>query len=476
MSDTKSLLTRITAFRERLEKTPPLVGGAGVDPSAVVERIARNALQPAWVSSALRQIAGVKSGEVATVGPSQLIGRAKRLLESARELVSKQREITDDVFFVRLTNTHTTAEPDPLVDYHRFTVAATESTLRVAAAMSASAEQQLRACDGLEAMLTAIRDRLAISARTLDLRRREWGRVERLARLLCDIQARRLVSITSFTAIAEELIAEARQGVPLRFVCVSAEPVARFVAAHALTVAQVVARMVPHDFEWTSQPIPAVTAALLMDVGMLTVPAAVVGKPMAFDDTDRRMVEAHPTSGAALLREVLPEVGNIANAVAAHHERLDGTGYPVGRKGDEIDSLARLLATADVYAGMCTDRPHRPAHDTRTALTDTLLEAETGRLDGDMGELLVRLSFHPVGTVVELTDGRTAVVVSTHTGRVNVRATTRPVVAVLADAAGVLLPKPEFIDLAGSEYGGVVRALGTAERKRVLAAAHPDLC
>ena len=126
MSDTKSLLTRITAFRERLEKTPPLVGGPGVDPSAVVERIARNALQPAWVGSALRQIAGVKSGEVATVGPSQLIGRAKRLLESARELVSKQREITDDVFFVRLTNTHTATEPDPLVDYHRFTVAATE--------------------------------------------------------------------------------------------------------------------------------------------------------------------------------------------------------------------------------------------------------------------------------------------------------------------------------------------------------------
>ena len=78
MSDTKSLLTRITAFRERLEKTPPLVGGPGVDPSAVVERIARNALQPAWVSSALRQIAGVKSGEVATVGPSQLISRSSR--------------------------------------------------------------------------------------------------------------------------------------------------------------------------------------------------------------------------------------------------------------------------------------------------------------------------------------------------------------------------------------------------------------
>jgi len=476
MSDTKSLLTRITAFRERLEKTPPLVGGPGVDPSAIVERAARNALQPAWVSSALRQIAGVKGSEATTLAPVQLIGRAKRLLESARELIARQREVTDDVFFIRLSNAHTTADPDPLVDYHRFTVAATESTLRVAMGLPESAEHQSRVCDGLEAMLTAIRDRLAISGRTLEIRRREWGRVERLARLLHDIQGRRLVSVASFTAIAEELVAEARHGVPIRFATAPADPVARFVAAHALTVAQVVARMVPHDFEWTSQQVPAVTAALMMDVGMLTVPAAVLGKPLAFDDADHRAIEAHAASGAALLRDVMPEVGPLADAIAAHHERLDGTGYPVGKKGEEIPSLARLLAVADVYAGMATDRPHRTAHDTRSALTDTLLEAEHGRLDGDMAELLVRLSFHPVGTVVELTDGRTAVVVSTHTGRVNVRATTRPVVAVLADAAGQLLPKPEFIDLAGSEYGGVVRALGAAERKRVLAAAHPDLC
>ena len=172
----------------------------------------------------------------------------------------------------------------------------------------------------------------------------------------------------------------------------------------------------------------------------------------------------------------MPEVGPLADAVAAHHERLDGTGYPKATRGDDVPSLARLLAACDVYTGMAADRPHRPAHDPRVALTDTLVQAERGELDRDLAELLLRLSFHPVGTVVELTDGRTAVVVSTHTGRVNLRATTRPVVAVLADADGRLLPKPEFIDLAGAEYGGVVRALGTAERRKVLAEAHPDLC
>ena len=477
MSDTKSLLARITSFRERLERTPPLLGDGGEVPSAQVDRAALAALPPAWVSSALRQLGGGPPAERSNGGlPSQLLGRARKLLETARELVARQRDITDDVFFLRLTNAHTAADPDPLVDYHRFTVAATESTLKVAVTLPESVEGQARVCDGLEAMLVALRDRLAVAARTLELRRREWGRVERLARLLSDVQARRLVAAQSFAEMAEELLSEARLGVPLRFLSAPAEPLPRFVAAHALTVAQVVARIAPHDYEYASKPLPAVVAALVMDVGMLSVPANVLAKPVAFDDADRRRVEPHPVAGANLLREVLPDLAPLADAIAAHHERPDGTGYPTGRAGDDVPSLARLLAVADEYAGRAADRPHRPALDTRAALTDTLLAAEQGALDKDMAELLVRLSFHPVGTVVELGDGRTAVVVSTHTGRVNLRATTRPVVAVLADAAGELLPKPEFIDLAGAEYGGVVRALGAAERRRVLASAHPDLC
>ncbi len=64
----------------------------------------------------------------------------------------------------------------------------------------------------------------------------------------------------------------------------------------------------------------------------------------------------------------------------------------------------------DAYAAMACDRPHRPAKDPRTALTDTLLAADQGRLDRDFSEYLLNLAFHPIGTVVELTDGRIGVV------------------------------------------------------------------
>jgi hypothetical protein len=138
--------------------------------------------------------------------------------------------------------------------------------------------------------------------------------------------------------------------------------------------------------------------------------------------------------------------------------------------------MARFLAACDAYAGMATDRPHRPGADPRAVLTDCLLMAEQGLLDRDFTEYLLALGFHPVGTVVELTDGRIAVVTATHTNRANLRATARPVVAVLTDSGGRVLTRPTFVDLASAEVGGIVRALPRAERQERLAEWYPDLC
>jgi len=473
MSDTHSLLKRIAAFRERLESTPPLI-------KASVE--GEPAITGSWLASRadliaplIRQFADVDAN--AQPLPPHITTRVRQLLHDARELVATQRTITDDVFFIRLASGNDDgSEHDPLVRYHRGTVAATDAALRLTQSFPASAEFQTRMCDGLETMLKGVRDRLFVANRALDQRRRDWGRIERVARLLCDVQARRLVSYSSFADVAEEIIADARQGVPLRFPTAPASSVARFIATHAVTAAQVVARLAPHDYEWASHAITPVAAALMMDVGMLAVSPEILVKTTDLEPADRSAIEAHAAAGAELLRNVMPEIGIIGDAVAAHHECLDGTGYPYGLKGEQISSLARLLAVADTYAAAAADRPHRPAHEPRAALTETLTQAETGRLDKDFAELLLNLSFHPIGTVIELTDGRVGVVVATHTSRANLRATTRPVVAVLADVTGAVLPRPEVVDLATAEFGGVLRALTTAERRRLLCDCYPDLC
>ncbi len=477
MSDTKSLLNRISAFRERLEKTPSLISAdphlPTPDPAAIFQLAKQAATQPQWLGRVLKELGNTRATE--SPNPVPIISMARKLLEEARTLVAEQRAITEDLFFVRLVGQSKPADPEPIVLYHQATVAATEASLRIAQLMPESAEQQARICEGLNALLNSIRDRQAMTMRALELRRRDWGRIERIARLLCDVQARRLVSFGSFAEVAEELLDDVKLGVPLRFITASADTVPRFVAANSLTAAQVVARMVSHDFEWNSQPVVPVAAALMMNVGMLTIPAEVLGKAGTLTAGERRLIERHPGNGADLLRELMPELGPIAEAIGMHHERLDGTGYPMGRRSEMLPALARILSVGEVYAAMCSDRPHRPAHDPRNALTDTLMEAENGKLDKDFAEHLLHLTFHPIGTAVELTDGRCAVVAGVHPNRLNLRATGRPVVAVLTDPEGKHLPKPEVIDLMNAEFGGIVRTLSTGERRKLFGMSYPDL-
>ena len=159
---------------------------------------------------------------------------------------------------------------------------------------------------------------------------------------------------------------------------------------------------------------------------------------------------------------------------SAHHERLDGTGYPDGLRDQQVTPLARFLAVADVFAALCADRPHRAARESRTALTDTLLLAEQGLLDRQCAELLLQLSFYPVGTAVELGDGAVGVVAATPGSWRDLNSPARPVVAVLLDAQGHRLPRPHHLDLVQCEHNSIVRSLSVKERRAVLGGPCPE--
>lgn len=456
MSDTRQLLTRISAFRARLHEMPRL------EP---VDDIASATITPANRLSHVFREAIVSE-------PAQLTGRAYRLLSEARELVGHQKRLTDDALIVHSDAT------DPITTFHRGTIGLTESALRLAQTFPAAAEAQLRLCDGFEQLLQVIRDRLAVLEHAIAMRRSDTERIARLVQLLTLLREQKPVAAHAFFEIAELLLDDARQGLRLRIL--SCDPLkdgaAKFVAVHAMNTAQVLARLVPHDFEWSLKPTLPIVAALVMDAGMLDVPIETLAKSESLTSDERRAIERHPIVSAEWVRHSIPESGPLADVIAAHHERLDGSGYHAGLKASEIATLPRLLAVADVYAARMAERPYRPALDSRSALTETLLDADAGKLDRDFAEYLLHISFHPVGTVVELTDGRTAVVTATHNSRTNLRASFRPVVAILADARGDVLPRPEFVDLAAVEVGSIVRSLTPAERRERLGNSYPDLC
>jgi len=101
-------------------------------------------------------------------------------------------------------------------------------------------------------------------------------------------------------------------------------------------------------------------AALLHDVGKLSVPADLLSKPSALTPMEMNLVRAHVDASAQALREY-PMEGPIAEIVLQHHENLDGTGYPQGLAGDDILLEARILRVADSVEAMTAHRPFRPA-------------------------------------------------------------------------------------------------------------------
>ena len=108
-------------------------------------------------------------------------------------------------------------------------------------------------------------------------------------------------------------------------------------------------------------------AALLHDVGKIGIPDAILRKPGRLTTEEFEAVQYHPVMGASIVGAV-PGFEDTLDVVRYHHERWDGLGYPCGLRGDETPFLARLVAVADAFSAMTTDRPYRKGMDRGTAL------------------------------------------------------------------------------------------------------------
>lgn len=129
-------------------------------------------------------------------------------------------------------------------------------------------------------------------------------------------------------------------------------------------------------------------AGLMHDIGKLGIPESVLAKHSSLDESEWILMRAHPEMGLNLLdragqssREVL--------AVLYHHERLDGSGYPYGLKAEAIPLEARIVAVADTYDALTSDRPYRQACPQSEARR-VLIEEAGSRLDRNAVSALLR--------------------------------------------------------------------------------------
>lgn len=118
-------------------------------------------------------------------------------------------------------------------------------------------------------------------------------------------------------------------------------------------------------------------ASLVHDLGKVVVPTEILSKPGKLDETEMALIREHAKQGYEMISELKIDLP-IAEAVYQHHERLDGSGYPRGLKGEEISIHARIIGVADVVEAMSSHRPYRAALGVRAALDE--IESGSGRI------------------------------------------------------------------------------------------------
>lgn len=121
-------------------------------------------------------------------------------------------------------------------------------------------------------------------------------------------------------------------------------------------------------------------AGIVHDVGKVAVPDDILLKPGPLDDDERRIMQRHPVVGEEICAP-LKSLARVLPIIRHHHERLDGSGYPDGLRGEQIPLTARILQVVDIYDALTMHRPYRRALSHQHALTLMNQEAQRGWLD-----------------------------------------------------------------------------------------------
>ncbi len=184
-------------------------------------------------------------------------------------------------------------------------------------------------------------------------------------------------------------------------------------------------------------------AGLMHDLGKAMMPMEILNKPGKLTPAEFDIVKQHPREGHRLLltgENVDPAVLDVC---LHHHEKTDGSGYPMGLKDAEISLFAKMGAVCDVYDAITSNRPYKAGWDPAESLR-RMAEWAKGHFDIQVFQAFVKsLGIYPIGSLVQLSSGRLGVVVE-QTGK----SLTTPTVKVFFSTKSNMRIIPELIDLA----------------------------
>ena len=184
------------------------------------------------------------------------------------------------------------------------------------------------------------------------------------------------------------------------------------------------------------------TIGMLLDLGKMDLDQSILDKPGALDHGEQKIMETHVEIGVDKLRAGGVRSELVLRAIADHHERIDGLGYPNGRTGDDVTIYGKMAAIADGFVAMVGPRPYAPTMSTYEALRTLFAEAGT-RWHAPLVEQFVQsIGVFPVGSLIELATGEIAIVVEDNRFR-----RLEPKILVLTNGEKEQLKEPWSMDM-----------------------------
>lgn len=261
-------------------------------------------------------------------------------------------------------------------------------------------------------------------------------------RLLSEVGRGLPIDIDIPRAFSQQLVASIHRN-PNALMCISQlREKDAYLLEHSMNVAILLANFAKHLNLPEEQIMDLTYAGFLHDMGKIKVPDEILHKPGKLTDQEMNVMRDHVVFGMEALQNVaIP--AHIIRTVGEHHERLDGHGYPEGKRGDEISQPGRMIAIVDTYDAITADRCYKAGLPSQRAL-QILLKDSPEKYDETLVQQFIKcVGIYPVGSLVLLSNEQLGMVIKQHEDT-----PLTPQIKVFYSVAGSYFIAPKDVDLA----------------------------
>jgi putative nucleotidyltransferase with HDIG domain len=275
--------------------------------------------------------------------------------------------------------------------------------------------------------------------------------------MMNDVRLGRRLDVAAAEPLADKMIASAIRNPHALSSVVRIKSKDEYTFMHSVGVAAIMVAFGRHLELPEADLQEIVRGALLHDLGKILVPDAILNKPGRLTDEEFAVMRSHAALGIEVLMETAGFSEKSMEAVAMHHERNDGSGYPRGLKGDQITLVGQMSALIDVYDALTSERVYKTAWEPSFTLKK-MLEWSPAQFDTALVQRFIRfLGIYPVGSLVELESGRLAIVVEQTTDLL------RPNVLVIYNVRHRHYVTPQALALGKHQNDHIVGVVAPAE-------------